>query len=71
MRSAAIAVWIGLVGLMAVPSAEAAPAAPHEITVTAPELTLVRGGCGRGWHARRWRDRYGRWHVRCVRYRHY
>ncbi|HZU88197.1 MAG TPA: hypothetical protein VE993_02970 [Stellaceae bacterium] len=32
----------------------------------AASLHLVRGGCGLGFHRQGWRDRYGRWHVRCV-----
>ena len=53
--------------LMGLPAAtEAAPAAPHETTVGASQPTLIRDGCGRGWHARWWRDRWGRPHRRCV-----
>jgi hypothetical protein len=33
---------------------------------TAAPLHLVAGGCGLGFHRQGWRDRYGRWHVRCV-----
>jgi hypothetical protein len=67
----AAAAVMGFLGLTAVPlsgqAAPTAPAAPTEIAAAAPEFTLAAGGCGRGWHRQRWRDRYGRWHVRCVR----
>jgi hypothetical protein len=33
---------------------------------TAAPLRLAAGGCGIGFHRQRWRDRYGRWHLRCV-----
>ncbi|HJU20208.1 MAG TPA: hypothetical protein VJ770_27455 [Stellaceae bacterium] len=36
-----------------------------ELGAAAP-LQLVAGGCGIGFHRQGWRDRYGRWHVRCV-----
>lgn len=55
--------------LLAGGSAVAAPqfAAPNRTgsSVTA-SLVLVRGGCGIGFHRQGWRDRYGRWHVRCA-----
>jgi hypothetical protein len=54
--------------LLAGGSASAAPqlAAPQHAPAIAAPLHLVRGGCGIGFHRYRWRDRYGRWHVRCV-----
>lgn len=55
--------------LLAGGSAVAAPqfAAPAQTALdTAAPLVLVRGGCGIGFHRQGWRDRYGRWHVRCV-----
>jgi len=45
--------------------AGAGPAAPQGL-VHAPAVTLVRGGCGPGWHAVWWRGPYGRLHRRCV-----
>jgi hypothetical protein len=57
-------------GLLAVPAeSQAAPAVFHDPDVAAANLVLVAGGCGRGWHAQRYRDRYGRWRVRCIRNR--
>jgi len=71
MRIATTAALIAFFGLTAIPlsaqAAPTAPAAPVEFTGAASELTLVRYGCGPGWHRQRWRDRYGRWHVQCVR----
>jgi len=77
MRMAATAALIAFFGLTVIPlSGQAAPTAPataSEVTTAASEFTLVAGGCGPGWHRQGWRDRYGRWHVRCVRngYRRY
>jgi hypothetical protein len=57
-------------GLMAVPAgSQAAPVVSHDPDLTAANLVLVAGGCGRGWHPQRYRDRWGRWRVRCVRNR--
>lgn len=68
MRPALIAL-AAAIGLIAMPvSGRAAPNAPHDAVVTGavPEIVQVRGGCGPGAHPRRWVDRWGRWHVRCV-----
>jgi len=50
---------------------QAAPAVLHDIGVTSSDLVLTAGGCGPGWHPRRYVDRYGRWRVRCVPNRYY
>jgi hypothetical protein len=50
---------------------QAAPAVFHDPDVSAANLVLVAGGCGRGWQPRRYVDGYGRWRTRCVRSRHY
>jgi len=42
----------------------AAPAVPQNFAVSA--VTPVRDGCGGGWHAAAWRDRWGNWHRKCV-----
>jgi hypothetical protein len=66
MRSA-IVVLVAVFGLMAVPAPlRAAPGTPHDIAAAAPAIVLVRDGCGPGWHAQGWRDRWGNWHRRCV-----
>jgi hypothetical protein len=62
-----LAFAVGL--LLAGGSAVAAPqfATPNQTELgTASSLHLVAGGCGPGFHRQGWRDRYGRWHVRCV-----
>ncbi len=66
MRTTVIAV-VAVCGLMALPaSVRAAPAAPHDIAGAASAISLVRDGCGAGWHRQGWRDRWGNWHSRCV-----
>ena len=66
MRAMVVAA-VAVFGLMAVPATgQAMPAAPHQLTVAASSIELVRDGCGPGWHARAWRDRWGYWHRRCV-----
>jgi hypothetical protein len=70
MRAAVTACLLAFFAVTAIPeSGQAAPAAPAlpGVSAASAEFTLVRGGCGPGWHPARWRDRYGRWHVRCVR----
>jgi hypothetical protein len=42
--------------LLAALPAQALPAAPVQTTVSVSDVTLIAGGCGRGWY----RDRYGR-----------
>ena len=65
MRAAIVAL-VAVSGLMALPAPVwAAPAAPRDIA-GAPAISLVRDGCGAGWHAQRWQDRWGNWHRRCV-----
>ena len=59
---------VALVGLMglAVP-VQAAPAAPHELAVAAPAITMVRQRCGQGYKRENaWQDKQGAWHGRCV-----
>lgn len=64
MRAAVIGLVAGI-GLMALAApVRAAPAAPHDRGTAAIEL--VRDGCGAGWHAQTWRDRWGNVHRRCV-----
>jgi hypothetical protein len=66
MRITVIAL-VAVCGLVALPApVRAAPTAPHDIAVAAPAIVLVRDGCGPGWHAQGRRDRWGRWHRRCV-----
>ena len=68
MRVTVIAA-VAVCGLMALPApVGAAPAVPDRaaITVIAPDILFVRGGCGAGWHPAKWRDRWGVWHRRCV-----
>jgi hypothetical protein len=55
----------GLIGL-AVP-VQAAPVAPHDLSVASPEITMVRQRCGAGMKREKgWRDKQGAWHGRCV-----
>jgi peptidoglycan/LPS O-acetylase OafA/YrhL len=66
MRALMVAL-VAMVGLLAMPAGvQAMPAAPHDLGIGSPLVELVRDGCGAGWHARRWQDRWGRWHRRCV-----
>jgi peptidoglycan/LPS O-acetylase OafA/YrhL len=66
MRVAVIAA-VAVLGLMALPApVQAAPAALHGLALSTPAIELVAGGCGAGWHPQRWRDRWGKWHRRCV-----
>ena len=66
MRAAVMAA-VAVFGLMALAApARAAPAPLHDLTVGAPAIAVVRGGCGPGWHPDAWRDRWGNWHRRCV-----
>jgi len=59
-------------GILAIPApSQAAPAVLHDLGVASSDLVLTSGGCGRGWHPRRFVDRYGRWRVRCVPNRYY
>jgi hypothetical protein len=53
--------------------AQATPVVPYDPALTTPLMTLVRQGCGRGWHLEWRRDRWGRAFRRCVRnrYRYY
>lgn len=61
---------IVVVGMLGVPAlANAAPTAPSATQTgiaTHPEFLQVRGGCGPGFYPTQWRDRWGRWHRRCV-----
>jgi hypothetical protein len=67
LMRAAIVALVAVFGLMALPaSGWTAPAAPHDIGVAAPAISLVRDGCGAGWHRQGWRDRWGNWRSRCV-----
>jgi hypothetical protein len=62
----AIAVLVAACGLVAfAPGAPAAPSAPLGVAA-APPIARVRDGCGAGWHAQVWRDRWGNVHRRCV-----
>ena len=66
MRSAIVAL-VAVCGLMALPApVRAAPAVPPSTADAASAIVLVRDGCGPGWHAQRWRDRWGNWNRRCV-----
>ena len=46
-------------------SAVAAPSLPHKADAVSA-MTPVRDGCGGGWHAATWRDRWGNVHRKCV-----
>src|SRR5437879_1200364 len=66
MRTAIVAM-VAVCGLVAFPApVRAAPAAPHDIAVADSAIQMVRDGCGAGWHAQSWRDRWGNWRRRCV-----
>jgi hypothetical protein len=66
MRTALLAA-IASLGLLGMPVAShAAPAMPQAVVNSHADIVQVRGGCGRGWHQQSWRDRWGRWHRRCV-----
>ena len=68
MRPTIVALVMAI-GVMALPvSGRAAPSAAHDLAITSisPDIVQVAGGCGPGWHPRRWVDRWGRWRVRCV-----
>ena len=68
MRAAVLAL-VAAFGLMALAApAQAVPTAPQDLAVSAPapNILLVRGGCGAGWHPNSWRDRWGKWHRRCF-----
>ena len=60
----AAAAALGLAAMTA--SAEAAPAMPSGLAAGGRAIVLVAGGCGPGFHPRRWVDRFGRLHVGCV-----
>ena len=51
---------------------QAAPVAPHDLSVaapeiTAPEITMVRQRCGVGMKRKNgWQDKNGAWHGPCV-----
>ena len=71
MRATVIAL-AAVFGVLAMPATgQAAPAVLHDLGVTSSDLVLTAGGCGPGWHPRRYVDRYGRWRVRCVPNRYY
>jgi hypothetical protein len=69
MRAAAIALVVVLGGALAPEVVQAAPTAPQEAIVpdVSPNIVQIAGGCGRGWHPVRYRDRWGYWRTRCVR----
>jgi hypothetical protein len=52
--------------------AQAAPTVNKAVIAergAAPQIELVRQGCGPGWHRVGWRDRAGYWHWgRCAPY---
>ncbi len=66
MRAGIVAL-VAVCGLMALPApVRAAPAVPHSTADATSAIALVRDGCGAGWHAQKWQDRWGNWHRRCV-----
>jgi hypothetical protein len=65
MRAAIIGL-VAVFGLMALPAQVPAAPALHGVADTGSAIMLVRDGCGAGWHAQRWRDRWGNWNRRCV-----
>lgn len=55
----------GITGLAA--PVQAAPAAPHHLSVGVPGITEVRQRCGKGWHRQNgWQDKQGAWHGKYV-----
>jgi len=66
MRTTVIAM-VAVFGLMALPATGwTAPAAPQDIGGAGLAISLVRDGCGAGWHRQGGRDRWGNWRSRCV-----
>ena len=66
MRST-VAALVPMFALLALAgSASAAPSLPPDRAIAASPLTLARDGCGAGWHAYAWRDRWGNPHRKCV-----
>jgi hypothetical protein len=63
--------FVALASFVAV-SAQAAPVVSKAAIAergAAPQIELIRQGCGPGWHRAGWRDHYGYWHWgRCVPY---
>ena len=71
MRATVLAL-VAVFGMAAMPAAgQAAPVVMPDLAIANSNIVEVRGGCGPGWHPRRWVDRYGRWRVRCVPNRYY
>jgi hypothetical protein len=70
MRAALVGL-VAAVGLTAMSAAaQAAPTAPIAgLFGPAPQIVEVAGGCGPGFRPAGWRDRWGRWHRRCVPFR--
>jgi hypothetical protein len=65
MRAAMVAL-VAVFGLMALSAQVAAVPALRGVADTGSAIMPVRDGCGAGWHAQGWRDRWGYWHRRCV-----
>ena len=67
MRASAVAL-VAVFGLLAVPATvQATPAAPHDLALTAPAITMVRQRCGEGMKREKaWQDKGGAWHGKCV-----
>jgi len=66
MRAAAMVV-LAVLALSALPvAAGAVPVAPPQLSGDVTIVTPVRDGCGAGWHAYQWKDRWGNWHRKCV-----
>ena len=65
MRALALAA-AAILSLSVSAVAPAGPLAPPPSVAGGAAIVLVRGGCGPGFHRRRWIDRFGRWHIGCV-----
>ena len=66
MRAAVLS-FVAVFGFFSlVAAAQAAPATPRDLPAGGAAITLVRGGCGPGWHPVWWRGPYGHMHRRCV-----
>jgi hypothetical protein len=60
-------------GLFAVSTAQAGPLGVHHPAQAMSNTAIVEvaGGCGPGFRPVSWQDHWGRWHRRCVPFRHW
>jgi hypothetical protein len=67
IKALVIAAAIGLLGVPGLAIAVPVAPSPAQTGIAAQsEFLPVRDGCGRGFHLAQWRDRWGRFHRRCV-----